>query len=117
MRRTRKAKKQKGGHIEITDADRERVRAIFINMPVPLQKQVVHCMSQLIRFHPCLSQNNRRDQFFFNLGRLKELLGETTNTTIWWQPFDNGAVISMEDLQQMRNLIYPRMELEPKKGC
>lgn len=117
MRRTRKAKKQKGGNIIITDTDRKRVRAVFDRMPEPLQKQVIHCMSQLIRFHPCLSQSNRRDQFFFNLGRLKELLGETKNTDIWWAPFDNGADISMNYLEQMRNLIQERLPLEAFKPC
>ena len=117
MRRTRKAKKQKGGHIEITDGDRERVRGIYASMPKALQGQVVHCMSQLFRFQKCLDKIKRRDQFFFNLGRLKELLGETTNTTIWWDPFKNGGAISREDLEDLRGLIDPEMELEPDGGC
>jgi hypothetical protein len=117
MRRTRKAKKQKGGNVIITDTDRERVRAVFNDMPESLQGQVIHCMSQLIRFHPCLSQSNRRDQFFFNLGRLKELLGETKNTRIWWAPFDDGADISMNYLEQMRELIQEGLPLEAFKPC
>lgn len=117
MRRTRKAKKQKGGHVNITAEDVGRIRGIYRSMPNALQRQVVHCMSQLFRFQKCLDKVKRRDQFFFNLGRLKELLGETTNTTIWWDPFKNGDAISRDDLEQLRGLIDPGMELEPDGGC
>jgi hypothetical protein len=117
MRRTRKAKKQKGGNVIITDADRDRISRVYNSMPKPLQGQVIHCMSQLFRFQKCLDKVKRRDQFFFNLGRLKELLGETTNTTIWWDPFKNGGAISRDDLEQLRLLIDPEMELEPDGGC
>ena len=117
MRRTRKAKKQKGGNVVITEADRVRIRGVYASMPKALQGQVVHCMSQLFRFQKCLDKVKRRDQFFFNLGRLKELLGETTNTTIWWDPFKNGDAISKDDLEDLRGLIDPEMELEPDGGC
>lgn len=117
MRRTRKAKKQKGGNVVITADDVRRVRGVYASMPKALQGQVVHCMSQLFRFQKCLDRVKRRDQFFFNLGRLKELLGETTNTTIWWDPFKNGGSISKDDLDDLRGLIDPGMELEPDGGC
>jgi hypothetical protein len=51
------------------------------------------------------------------LGRLKELLGETKNTRIWWAPFDDGADISMNYLEQMRDLIQEDLKLENFKPC
>ena len=67
-------------------------------------------MSQLIRFAPCFETHPlRKNQFFYNLGRLQELLGDTRYHRIWWKPFDkmvqDGVPISMEYLHQLRDMI------------
>ena len=51
--------------------------------------QVIHCISQLKRFAPCIHTNSvRAAQFFYNLGRLQELLGETKHPELWWKPIE-----------------------------
>ena len=77
MRRTRKQRKQKGG---------ERIKNAFDKSDKP---QVIHCLSQLKRFAPCIHLNVLRSaQFFYNLGRLQELLKETTHPEVWWKPIE-----------------------------
>lgn len=52
-------------------------------------KQVVHCISQLKRFAPCIQTNPLRAyQFFYNLGRVQELVGDTEHPEIWWKPIE-----------------------------
>jgi hypothetical protein len=51
--------------------------------------QVIHCISQLKRFAPCIHTNSiRAAKFFYNLGRLQELLGETKHPELWWKPIE-----------------------------
>ena len=68
-------------------ADAERIGAAFAASPK--KSHIVHCISQLKRFGPCIrTQPMRAYQFFYNLGRLQELLGETTFLTLWWSPIE-----------------------------
>jgi hypothetical protein len=50
--------------------------------------QIKHCLCQLKRFTPDFFHNKpiREYQFFLNLGRLQELLGDTIHPRIWWRP-------------------------------
>lgn len=78
MNKTRKTR-QRGGN-------KERVTAAFAKSD---GQQVVHCISQLKRFAPCIHINALRSaQFFYNLGRLQELLGETKHPEVWWKPIE-----------------------------
>jgi hypothetical protein len=87
MRRskTQKAKKQRGG--EITDADKLRVLSSY-DLIVDRPNQIKHCLCQLKRFAPDFLNNKpiQEYQFFLNLGRLQELLGDTIHPRIWWRP-------------------------------
>jgi hypothetical protein len=89
LRRTRRAKtkKQRGGFY--TPEDKARISTNFASKPAPVQAQIQHCVSQLKRFAPCIQTNPLRSyQFFYNLGRLQELLGETTGPKLWWTPIE-----------------------------
>jgi hypothetical protein len=87
MRRsyTRKAKKQKGGDPNPTDI--LRVLSSY-DLILDRPKQIKHCLCQLKRFAPDFFNNKpiREYQFFLNLGRLQELVGDTTHPEIWWRP-------------------------------
>jgi hypothetical protein len=86
--RTRKAKKQRGGDPNPTDI--LRVLSSY-DLILDRPKQIKHCLCQLKRFAPDFFHNKpiREYQFFLNLGRLQELLGDTTHPEIWWRPIKN----------------------------
>jgi hypothetical protein len=83
--KTRKAKKQKGGDPPPTDI--LRVLSSY-DLIVDRPNQIKHCLCQLKRFAPDFFHNKpiREYQFFLNLGRLQELVGDTTHPEIWWRP-------------------------------
>lgn len=82
-----KTRKQRGGFY--SEADKVRIRAVFSSKDDAGKTQIEHCVSQLKRFSPCIQTNPLRSyQFFYNLGRLQELLGETTYPKIWWTPIE-----------------------------
>ena len=82
-----KTRKQRGGFY--SPADRDRIHSTFASKDVATKAQIQHCVSQLKRFSPCIKTNPLRSyQFFYNLGRLQELLGETTFPKIWWTPIE-----------------------------
>lgn len=72
-----------------TKEDSERILASFSSKDDATKLQIQHCISQLKRFSPCIETEKIRSfQFFYNLGRLQELLGETTFPNIWWKPIE-----------------------------
>ena len=72
-----------------TKEDSERIHASFSSKDDATKTQIQHCISQLKRFSPCIETEKIRSfQFFYNLGRLQELLGETTFPNIWWKPIE-----------------------------
>ena len=76
-------------HTFYTKEDRERIRVSFLSKSDVVKNQIQHCISQLKRFSPCIENNSiRAYQFFYNLGRLQELLSETTCPKIWWKPIE-----------------------------
>jgi hypothetical protein len=86
--------------------------------------QIIHCLSQLKRFAPCIHLNNiRAYQFFYNLGRLQELMGETKKPEVWWKPIE--AIVQSGDFQALPgqiDLLQTHIELEydrqtVEKGC
>ena len=87
MRRSKtlKVKKQKGGDPNPTDI--LRVLSSY-DLILDRPKQIKHCLCQLKRFAPDFLNNKpiREYQFFLNLGRLQELVGDTTHPEIWWRP-------------------------------
>ena len=80
-------KKQKGGFL--TEEVKARISTKFASKDEAIKGQIKHCVSQLKRFSVCIETNSMRAyQFFYNLGRLQELLGETTFPDIWWKPIE-----------------------------
>ena len=88
------------------------------------QEHIIHCLSQLKRFAPCIESNHLRAyQFFYNLGRLQELLNETTRPEVWWKPLERlvndkkYAEISahIDSLQALIGADYDAPTIE--KGC
>ena len=88
------------------------------------KEQIIHCLSQLKRFAPCIHLNNLRAyQFFYNLGRLQELLGESKNPEVWCKPIEaivqsgnyQALPAHIDSLQQRLGLDYDRSTVE--KGC
>ncbi len=72
-----------------TKEDRARIRISFLIKSDDIKNQIQHCISQLKRFSLCIENDNiRAYQFFYNLGRLQELLSETTYPSIWWKPIE-----------------------------
>ena len=115
-------RKQRGGFY--SEADKARLRAKFPALDPAQQAQIVHCLSQLKRFAPCLQTHPLRShQFFYNLGRLQELLGETTQPKIWWSPIEAlvtaGAYVDLpghvDRLQDLVGVAYDAPLLA--KGC
>ena len=103
--KTRKIKirKQKGGFF--SEEDKTRIRAKSNS-----NQQIVHCISQLKRFAPCLKTNELRSyQFFYNLGRLQELLGETLYPKIWWSPIE--ALIQTKNYDNIAGHVDKLQEL------
>ena len=82
-----RTRKMRGGFYNKEDND--RILTIFSSKDDATKLQIQHCISQLKRFSPCIQTNALRSyQFFYNLGRLQELLGETTFPKIWWTPIE-----------------------------
>lgn len=117
---TRKVKRQRGGFY--ISADAERIQATFAASPN--QSQIIHCISQLKRFGQCIrTQPLRAYQFFYNLGRLQELLGETTFPKLWWNPIEkliadenfNGLLLHIDTLKTLVGADYDEELI--RKGC
>jgi len=83
--KTRKAKKQRGGEPKATNM--LRILSSY-DVIVERPNQIKHCLCQLKRFAPAFFKNDpiREYQFFLNLGRLQELLGDTKHVGTWWRP-------------------------------
>ena len=114
-------RKQRGGFYG--EEDKTRVAHHIASTNADQQKQIVHCMSQLKRFAPCKENPIRLYQFFYNLGRLQELLGETTKPGIWWSPIEAlinaGNYVALpshiDKLQELIGLPYDDALIA--KGC
>lgn len=114
----RKRKTQKGGFF--TEANKTRIQGSLKSEAT--KKQAIHCLTQLKRFAPCLYTTPLRAyQFFYNLGRLQELLGETTHPEIWWKPLE--ALVERKadvtpHIDTLKTLIGVEYDEELlKKGC
>jgi hypothetical protein len=88
------------------------------------EDQIVHCLSQLKRFAPCIqAQPLRAYQFFYNLGRLQELVGDTEHPERWWKPIE--ALVEKGKYSELSSHIdslkdYLKIEYDIKtidKGC
>jgi hypothetical protein len=88
------------------------------------EDQIVHCLSQLKRFAPCIqTQPLRAYQFFYNLGRVQELVGDTEHPERWWKPIE--ALVEKGKYSELVNHIdtlktYLKVEYDMKtveKGC
>jgi len=124
--RTRKNSRRRGlqsGGFFTAD-DEERVRRFVSSASSDMRKQITHCLSQLKRFAPCIpGKPIRAYQFFYNLGRLQELLGETTHPAIWWTPIESlvaaekytDLVAHVDRLQTFIGLDYDAELI--RKGC
>ena len=116
-RNTRKT--YKGGS-RIPNANRNRIRK-----SVDKKSQIIHCISQLKRFSECFKTDpaNRILQFGYNLGRLQELVGDTTHPEIWWKPIEkaieeknwNDLDAYIEDLRDTLGVDYDQATIA--KGC
>ena len=83
------AKTTKKRNVLATKEDRNRISESFSSKDDDTKAQIQHCISQLKRFSFYIETNEiRAYQFFYNLGRLQELLGETTFPNIWWKPIE-----------------------------
>ena len=79
--------RQRGGFY--TEMDRLRIQEKFVASASETQTQIIHCISQMKRFSTCfVSHPVRSYQFFYNLGRLQELLRETKYPILWWTPLE-----------------------------
>ncbi len=117
MRNTRK--NYKGGS-RIPNVNRNRIRK-----SVDKKTQIIHCLSQLKRFSECFKTDptSRILQFGYNLGRLQELVGDTTHPEIWWKPIEKAIVEKnwkdlddyIEDLRETLGVEYDQETLS--KGC
>jgi hypothetical protein len=104
--------------------DKVRIRSSFTSKDTATKTQIQHCVSQLKRFAPCIQTHPLRSyQFFYNLGRLQELLDETTFPKIWWNPIEtllqegNYPNIS-KHADSLKNLIgVPYDDAVIVKGC
>jgi len=91
-------------------ANRERVSAAAAELSAGKKGHVVHALSQLKRFSACLKEKPLRAyQFFYNLGRLQELLGETTHPEIWWKPVE--GLVAEDKYEQVASHIDVLKEL------
>jgi hypothetical protein len=72
----------------ITVEQKESLQKSFMDLTHNRQ-QIKYCISQMKRFAVCMSLNNntmRKYQFFYQLGRIQELLA--SDPSIWWNPFE-----------------------------
>ena len=111
MGKTRKSKKRGGN----------KYQNVLKTVP---KDQVIHCLSQLKRFAPCIETNPLRAyQFFYNLGRLQELVRDTEHPEIWWKPIE--ALVAAKKVDQLSAHVDTLKEMlgleydEPTvaKGC
>jgi len=131
-RKTRKTRRQKAGEItsadkeriqsSIKDIDKERIQASIKNIDNTTRKQIEHCLSQLKRFAFCIHENpSRAYQFFYNLGRLQELLKETKHPEIWWKPIEKlvsrqeKLAPYIDSLQKLIGIKYDKLTVA--QGC
>jgi hypothetical protein len=85
MRSRKTRKKQRGG--DVLEDSKKRIKESA--EASDKQPQIIHCISQLKRFVPHLQARGIASfQFFYNLGRLQELLGETGSNAIFWKPLE-----------------------------
>lgn len=114
----KKTRKHRGG--KLTEENKSRIRK-----SVNKKEQIVHCVSQLKRFGDCMAKGDttRLLQFGYNLGRLQELVGDTTHPEIWWKPIETAIVAKdwtaldayLEELRDALGVEYDKTTLE--KGC
>ena len=79
--------RQRGGFY--TEMDRLRIQEKFVSSALETKTHIIHCISQMKRFSTCfVSHPVRSYQFFYNVGRLQELLRETKYPNIWWSPLE-----------------------------
>ena len=116
-----RTRRRRGGFY--TKSDKSRVSQSYASKSEHIQEQIVHCVTQLKRFAPCLkSQPLRAYQFFYNLGRLQELLGEP-KATLWWSPMETLLAADkyedvekhVDSLREMIGVEYDAPTLA--KGC
>ena len=85
----------------------------FIRLSEPQKDQVQYCISQMKRFASCMFLEAyvlRRYQFFYQIGRIQELLGSTPD--IWWNPFE--TMIAENNFIAINNYVDV---LRSKIGC
>ncbi len=115
-----KTRKQHKGGSRIPNANRNRIRK-----SVEKKTQIIHCLSQLKRFGDCFAkgETTRMLQFGYNLGRLQELVGDTTHPEIWWKPIEKAIEEKnwkdldeyIEELRDTLDVGYDQATLA--KGC
>ncbi len=118
MRRETRKRYHGGGRVPNTNRTR-------IRKSVEKKEQIIHCISQLKRFSECFKTNptQRILQFGYNLGRLQELVGDTTHPEIWWKPIEKAIEDKnwkdleeyIEELRDALGVEYDKATLE--KGC
>jgi hypothetical protein len=115
LRKTRK-RRQRGGDA-LSDA---AARITASASASSVQPQIIHCISQLKRFAPhIVNKKIPCFQFFYNLGRLQELLGETGSNAIFWKPLEalirignyDGISDYIDRMQQAIGLPYDHATL------
>jgi len=120
--RKRQTRRQRGGFF--SPDDKVRIQTAATAFAQERRDQIQHCMSQLKRFAPCIQGKPiRAHQFFYNLGRLQELLGETTHPEIWWKPIESlveggkydQLAAHADALQELIGIPYDQKTLD--KGC
>lgn len=117
MRSRKTRKKQRGG-----DALNNSTGRITRSAQASDKKdQIIHCISQLKRFAPHLHARWIASfQFFYNLGRLQELLGETGSNAIFWKPLEplikagqyEDISIYIDRMQKAIGLPYDQVTLD-----
>ena len=115
----KKTRKHRGGG-KLAAENKTRIRKASNK-----KEQIIHCMSQLKRFGDCMANGDasRILQFGYNLGRLQELVGETTHPEVWWKPIETAIGAKdwkeldayLEDLRDALGVEYDKSTLE--KGC
>lgn len=91
----------------------DSVEEKFMHLSEPQKDQVQYCISQMKRFASCMFLEEyilRRYQFFYQIGRIQELLGSTPD--IWWNPFE--TMIAENNYIAINNYVDV---LRSKIGC
>ncbi len=89
----------------ITEEQKQSLQKSFLD-PKHNREQIKYCISQMKRFAVCMNVDNntmRKYQFFYQLGRIQELL--ESSPSIWWNPFESmiqasnyAGIISYTDI-------------------